>query len=400
MLWSSQKNHPLKALSEAIGHISKKNDLEAKRFMKNLIESFEKFQNNLINSVTESIEIDNLEFDEIYEEIFFLLNKLKEQNIKKSNLQKDLNIQLSLIKSSLSFLNKEIGIKDCLHPNKLFQLNRFFEECIDKKPFFLDNFQIKTDENETLKIIKEILYQRTQQKENNFIEYNANGQFFFAMPTLKVLELLKNEPIILEKSSFYICWSKSEVSTSFILNDETFLVWPGSKNDKGCYPLHIYNLSLMKKETFLPGTPSEISVLSTYPKDANYDSKKWIYTGEESGVLRIYDITSDKTFKEIYKIETNLGMNISVHISAASIFNDKFNEIKSQYLVYAVISFDGEKFGIRIYQLKDDGDWEMIREIPNPDKKICYTMNFYHDENLSKTYFFFGFSISYVKIAQ
>ena len=61
------------------------------------------------------------------------------------------------------------------------------------------------------------------------------------------------------------------------MNNETFIVWAGYKeDDKNYYPLHVYNISSMKKELIIENSANFIGVLSIYPKEANYDSKKWV----------------------------------------------------------------------------------------------------------------------------
>ena len=60
--------------------------------------------------------------------------------------------------------------------------------------------------------------------------------------------LLSKNPIL----NFRPYCLKSNVSNSFILDGETFLIWPGFKEAEG-YFIDIYNLSRMKKELIIKG---------------------------------------------------------------------------------------------------------------------------------------------------
>ena len=123
-------------------------------------------------------------------------------------------------------------------------------------------------------------------------------------------------------------------------------------------------------------------------------------TGDNSGVLRIFELAKESFFKEIEKIETKKA------ILSAIIFDDKFIEIidskkgKDDVIgTYAMISFaDLQNSPLRIYKLNGTEKGQLIREIPNPVNQYCYTNNFYHDEIRWKTCLFFAFDSSFVKM--
>ena len=138
-------------------------------------------------------------------------------------------------------------------------------------------------------------------------------------------------------------------------------------------------------------------VISTYPKEASPDSKQWLYSGDDSGVLRVYNFDKYKKFEEIHVIMCNNGKKIL----SAIIFEDRFNEIanaNSDENVYVMISFFDENLPIRIYRFKKFEKGQLIREIKNPVNRFCFTLNFYHDKSVSKSFFFMGFSSSFIKI--
>ena len=308
---------------------------------------------------------------------------------------------MSLIQKCLVFFIEEIERNDCLQINKLFQLNKFFEVKSEKN-IVLEDFKIEVDNNKFLKEIKEIISGLNEENNKilqNFEEgksiMNFNEKYFNSYP----LNLLQIEPILIEKGTFNPNNWKSNVSTTFMINDETFIVWPGDEEDKNYFPLHVYNISSMKKEVVIKTNTDSIRVLSIYPKEANYNSKKWLYTGDRSGVLRVFDLAKETFFQEIQKIETKKS------ILSAVIFDDKFDEIAESKKkdtmsgIYAMISFfDSLNSPMRIYKLNGEEKGQLVMEIPNPLGQYCCTINFYHDEIRSKSCFSFGFSNSFVKI--
>ena len=412
---NNHENHDLMLLSELYTRNKETKYEKALSHMRKIQETFNDFQRNLLVSSKFSIEIHDKEFNEICDGIIHLMKKLKEKNIQKSTQEYQLlQTQLSLMQNSFVLFNDEIEKNKynsiSVHPNKLFHMNTFFSETFSEKNFKINDFSLKiSDENAQMKEIKSILERFTkEQEENRFLDFFGIGGLFFVNMSDKNIRRYDNfltdpidlfkrkQAVLLEKGSFNFGFYKSNVTTSFIVNDETFFVWPGTKDfQSNTYPIHIYNLSLKKKEAILQGNPTLIIVLSTYPKDANYDAKKWLYTGDYAGILRVYDISKDKEFNEIYRIETKDGEAIL----SAVIFDDKYNELDSNEKgVYVMISSNDSKFSLRIYKFDTiGGGAHLYREIINPMNKICYTINFYYDETISKSSFFFGFSESFIR---
>ena len=327
--------------------------------------------------------------------------KILNDNFKK--LQKNL---LKTIESEIETNNKEFNKYDSLHPNKKYQIYKDFRDSKNLSEVISKDFSIKIVGNEKIKKIKNDLtdFYNDQIDKNllNYFEndgfliidksetYNKINQFsFYSDP----IELLAKNPFLLDKGTFDFGFCKSNVSTSFIIDDETFLVWTGSIDEKGkYYPLYIYNLSQRKKNQIIAKNNSYINVLSTYPNNANYDSKKWLYSGDNSGVFSIYEISKDKSFRELNKIRIESG----VGILSAVIFDDKFGELSNDKdEVFALISLALEDAPLVIYKINTN---EIIKKIENPTKAFCRMINFFYDDNLLKTLIFCGFSRSQIKL--
>jgi len=200
---------------------------------------------------------------------------------------------------------------------------------------------------------------------------------------------------------------KSNNSTSFVLDNETFLVLPGPQieflNNEKAFSIHVYNLTQMKKETILKVGPACITIISSYPQ--NYFSKKLLYCGDFSSVFRIFEIFYKKNFEEICKITTN---DQGIGIISALIFDDKFNEIgeidndntmqTQKCQEYVIFSLSDNRMPLKMFKLKAGGsEAEPFKEINNPHDQICSTINYYSDEEIFKTCLFCGFNSSFVR---
>ena len=206
----------------------------------------------------------------------------------------------------------------------------------------------------------------------------------------------------------YPSWGKSNFSTSFILDGETFLIFPGYRKGEG-YFIHIYNLFTMKKQLSIKGEKNtKINLLSHYPKQNRQrysqifnSNKSFVYWGDTSGVLTILGLSKQDKFKEIVKIHTKLGKDIL----SAVVFEDLYSEIPpcqknklNKKGVYAILSFYDENAPLLMYRIDvENSTGEIIKEIANPCKQQCFSMNFYYNEELNKCFIVCGFKGS-VKI--
>ena len=442
---SLHQEHNHVFLSDNIFKNEKLNYQKASENLKNINLLFNDFQKSFLNTVHMIGQLEREKFNEICDELIFSINqlkKIKSQKFIEEYIQ--FKSHLSLIQNSIECLSQEIDKNQEIHPNKLFQINNFcdYEIFVEK----IKNICLKSNENqEIIKVknsIKEIsaklveenifkpIFQERVKKfpmyENTVMTDSQSTQCSKTIETYSrasdsvgsnPIELLKKNPTILEKGTFSPGYYKSNVTTSFIMGGENYLVWPGTysspsinkkisfslenvnitpKNHKSealknyCC-LHIYNLTLRKKETILKVNSSKLNVISTFSND----SKKWLYTADDFGVMRIYDIMNGKNFKEIHKIETNSGKEIL----SAIIFEDKYKEINhNDKGIYLLISFNDWKSPLLLYKLDIGKEEEIIREIRNPLKKSCWTLNFYHNQNISKTCIFAGFTSSFIKI--
>lgn len=276
------------------------------------------------------------------------------------------------------------------------------------------------------------------------IENEAQKHLFFENPC----SLLERGGNILEKGNFCPKLWKSNESCSFNLKfdgfgerEETFVAFPGyikdPKGENNKYPLIIYNLSTDNKIAVLSAENTNgLCIVSTFPKNGFVDSldkteisknKKWIYTADVKGIVRIYEIKIENNDLENEEIDSSITVknkNFSpkffpvivncdhfkeIHqidcknkIESMIIFYDKFNEInRGNYEIYAIISFYDFKLPLIVYKYDDiekknnqnkKSCWEVFRNIHNPiENTCCYTMNFYHDFTINETCLFFGF---------
>ena len=430
--FSLHENHPTKELLKEISEDNEENYESKKNQLDILINGFSEFKEKLIESMKEAMDIHNKEFVVTYMHIFDLLHKIKEKYDQQAKNDFDNVInQLNLIESSLSALQADVTklSSDNIHPNKKFQLNQIFDEKMGKNVKIRD-FQINTSGNQKLKEISLTLESiRDYHHQPTFLElFGERWNFIVKCSTIKDVslspdheeslkkakipptinicqnldfitkptELFKEKPFCLAKGLFHPRFWKSKVSTTFMINDESFLAFAGEKDNKtNNYPLCVYNLTLNKKEDSLYLSDSKISLVSTYPENASLNSKKWLYTADDFGILRIFNLKNGKMFDKINKFECNLGKSII----SALIFDDKYNEIDNNNKLYLIITFANANLPISLYRLNSDGTQEeIIQEIANPCNQICFTTSFFHEESIKKTLIFLGFSKSFIKI--
>lgn len=387
------------------------NSKKAKEFIQSLFETLKSCEEEILKNTEAEILQQNNFLDEILYEITFQLHRLKKLNLE--NSKKTITIlkkQFSLIENSIlsvlaQFNNYNLN-KEQFHPEKLKNLWQLLSQS--KKKIMTKDFKVILDycNNKPLERMQKILIDILKVPRENYwkgrfvleeLNIYDDETYFLKNP----IKLLEKEAVLVEKSSFDFGWIKSNVSTTFNIKDESFIVWPGRKTVKGFFPLHIYNLTLMKKEFLLQESRSLYTVVATYPKYSCYEEKRWLYVCNNEGFLKVYEINSFKNFHEIYSINTFSKQ----HISSAIIFEDKFQEIEEEKFtntevqsnIYAFICLNDEMKSIKLYRFLKKTT-EIVREIRNPVKNSCYSVNFYYDEDSKKTKLFFGFSKSYVKL--
>ena len=392
--------------------LSKKNQINYEKVeinLKQILNDCQKIQFHIISFIKKQKEKGIKNFDYLFEEIQKLLGNLRKKIEKPSNEQY-IKKKFSLIDNSLFALKlefekyqKNINI-NAIHPNKVFQMNKISEKSI-KNIKGINNFsplyEDEDDDEEIISKLKEIVnillkndkfYEEASMESNNSNNISLNPN---------PMELVERKSISLGKN-YCVKNLKSNISVSFSMNNnETFLVWPGDLNSTTkSHPIFIYNLSLMKKQKkgFSNEKNSTISVVSTYPKDEDYESPKWLYTADDIGVFRVYDLMSrdqNDKFKQIYKIDEKT----KVQIDSAVIFDDKYDEISkkkdvsNQKGVYALICYYDINLGAcnKLYKLEIDKEPIFIKKIDYKDLQ-CNIVNFYYDDILKKTRIFFSFS--------
>ena len=395
-------------LNDVIKQSENINNLEKQKFLTKTLEEFSKFQEILFKQMDDVILKQTKEFDDFLLEMLDFIMKIKEANKQKSIREfKEIKAFLNCFQNSFNFLIEELDKKEAIFPNKLFQLNKFFSLKSQANPIKFDpKFEIKTEKNIPLKIISNSIHEIYDQINKKYFEFSNDTSFSIFPAKIKTKwnflfekhdyksnpeDLFNNKPEIIENNSFCGFHRKSHVSTSFFLNKETFIVWGGRKHDDGYYPLHIYNLTSRKKEIIIKSSNSPITALGIYPKATNKNSEiQYLYNGDDGGFFRVYDI-SNKNFKEISKIETKTGHGILSMI----LFEDKFKEINTESSkAYALIAFNNSAFPIRIYTLNG----KFLFNIWNKHNEICCSINYFYDDNSSKTCVFLGFSNTYVEL--
>ena len=403
-----------------------------------LYENYSKWKDLLLKKLETSKEAFTAQFNNMIEEIIIQLQTLKEETSRKTILEiQYLNSQLELIQDSFSLLGKDFASKQDLHPNKQFHLMKLMEDIqevniktidisegkinFDKDRFLLGNLQ-------NIQMILNDLQKNTGKLMNIDLEFplfnineNISSHKQVQSNPIEYFCEMESTEIIIDEKKFYPGWCKSNLSCNFSLNPESrenYLAWAGYSNIAGKtnYPLIIYNLSTMRKEAVLQNENQfYINFVSHFTKEDNDGienlQKKWVYCGDMGGILRIYEINYSKSkanFSIKSEITTAKTMGKTKEILSAVIFHDKFKELDKNFAsCYVMISLYDSSSPLLLYKNFEDNmentsnnedKWEIFRKILNPTKNFCFTMNFYHDELLKKTIFYFGFSESFIAL--
>ena len=387
------------------------------------------FQEQFLAKLERERDIFNKEFEKIMDEI---IKKLKssqkncnEKIIEETNFLKS---QMNLFGSCLSHIEQDVDEIIKLHPNKQFHIIKILNEIKIEK---LENTNYQCSFQEILQKIQEIKIPIAEKIEFPLISENDEKKRLIVKKSdvnviklekevclkeipssVNPIYLLKEPELVIQEKSFYCRWNKSSVSCNFQIENESFLAWAGynkASDGKKTYPLILYNLFEAKTITLEPDNKSAITVVSTYPKDKNI--KKWLFCANQIGVVKIYRISNDKSFRLESQISTNLGKPIL----AAMIFKDQFQELINPMVsndmestiikdsdCFMILTLWDAELPILLYKNirteRNEERWELFRKIQNPLNRFCFTINFYYDEISNKTRFFFGFCSSFISI--
>lgn len=344
---------------------------------------------NLLNSISSARQ----QFSQLIDGIVAELLDLKISNeIKLLSVEKASESQNELAQNILAIVNKELAQKD-LHPNKQFHILKALND-IKFPPDQEQNINEEKNFKELLKI-KEMVLKMNEKPEENLNDFKTNP--------IELFQDAKNEFILEEKTFSGNC------SCSFIINGQSFISWAGYSTDKDINSLiNIYNFTQMKREKSIPNEGDEIVLnFLSFPKTQNsgYKGNKLLYSGDRKGIVRIYAISSEETpvFKLISKLQTNAGEIFSIMI-----FFDKFMELgvhsktlkKEEYLCFCYIMITTYNKSILLYKntrnYSNQDNWILYRQIDNPVNASCYSMEYFYDEQIHKTRFFFGFTGNYI----
>ena len=387
---------------------------QAKQFFHQLAQKFQDIKTNLLEEIHNLREKQNNELNELMDRIIKIILEIKERNHEKSLQEaKNVEIQLSLIEECLEFLKKDLEVGYILPPNKLLQICNFFPVYEKEKKMSLQNFCLeKLNFEDFLEFDGKLntFLQNIETNKKTLLNFSSkigqisilNSKFisndFYELSTNDPLAILQNPPLVLHKENFCPKCKKSNVSCSFTVNSKWYLSWAGCLLGSiwNTYPLYLHNLSTnQKNEQNLTPLAKEnqamITVVNTYPQQKE---AKWLYCGDMKGVIRMFEVS---TFKEICRIETEKEKAIL----AAVVFEDKFDEIKdksfSDQSLYILVSLEDENSPLKIYNLQKNFTFLLLKEIKKPVNKMCYSLNYFHDELQSKTQCYCGFSNSFIK---
>jgi len=269
-LKADHDNHKNIPISDILNRSRQINLKDVQSFLKTFSKDFQEFKTKINDSyeteLSNSLEKLNVMIQSLIKQLEVLQKQLnstmKMQVLRAQNY-------FNLIQDSILLMMRDMENPLNLHPNKHpFLIHFFANQKMYYQSTILHNFPIETSANIKLQKIQDILSLPTT-VENQIMKLGDKGDiridhFLNFQSDLK--EVLNRKPILIDEGTFYPCWRKSNVSTSFVLEDETFLVWPGSHNtEKGYFWIHVYNISLMKKEIILKGGESMITIVSTYP---------------------------------------------------------------------------------------------------------------------------------------
>ena len=413
--------HKYVPLSHIFTKIKEIDQKKVNNFLKNISMDIERFQTQYLKSYQQIVSDSILEINETFEAIIEKLKTFQNSLIDALNNQiMIIQDNFQLIKIGIEKMGKELENDEILmnlNPNKYpFLIEYFFG--VDFNDIDNANFEIPQDvkmnkinivDLEKIRnIFDDEIFKKTFKpsvlshtdkgqmiiKKQNQNTFNHDRNF-----TSNIETLIQNNPIIIEEGTFNPNYLKSCVSTSFTLDDETLLLWPGIDfiEDKAGSCIHVYNLSRMKKEYILKviSTKSLITVLSHYPKrtlpnEIDNLQKRFLFCAT-SDTFTVFGLSGKDKFKKILTIDSKSGERIL----SAVVFNDIFSEMekfnKKSKDTYAILSFEDEKAPLQIYKIDGNKTVALMLEIANPCQTFCWSMNYYYNENLSKCFIVFGF---------
>lgn len=415
-----------------------------KECLNQIVDEFEKHRKEIFSKIEEDVENRRKDMEKTCGEIIALVTNLKNKEIEKLHMEVNLlKTRFSLILTSFEVFKFDLEeshnfSSSSFHPIKFFQLRKLFPELLTQYNHTFEKFDINLLENSRIIWLKKQLLIESDKNNNEIFKFTGKSptlsldipivrysqpsetvkRTFSSIASLeKVIDIafkgMQIDPIAFKPQkeelgakrktdnsfNFMINQNKSECVTSFMLGGETFVVWPGlfvlqiDKQTIGFSILKIYNLSTGRMVHQLKGGTENvfITLVSMYPKYANYDCKEWLYTGDDEGILRVYNLKRFKDDDEFNKKEYRTKPpKTNTALLSAVIFDDFFHEIASYTGKYALASFNDKDLGIYLYEFREKLEPEERKIIPNDFKKICCVINFC--QNDEKTWVFFGFT--------
>ena len=153
----NHRNHIVVGLDKIYTEINKDNWLENKKWLHEFNDNFLTFQEDFIKKIETDKENYQNNAEIQIQEITGLLNDLKNKQITNiENEEVSMHTMFSLVKKSIFTIAEDIDKTNVFYPNKVFQMNRFFNGKIEKKSYMI-NLEFKINENPFLSKIKEYL---------------------------------------------------------------------------------------------------------------------------------------------------------------------------------------------------------------------------------------------------
>lgn len=387
---------------------------KAKEYLLNIEQNFQEMKKKLINDINAQKIKQNNDLDLILEKITKIVLEIKAKNLERSKQEcRTVENQLNAIEYSLAVLGNELEGKHTIHPNKLFQICNFFPEYEKEKKYILEDFSLESFNFDRFYEIKNKLYQILSDSEEEKIKLlkfteGRMSSFQQSFNTLNEQQqkvsvnpqgaLLSSTPSLLERDCFSPKWPKSNVVCSFRNKNQEFLAWAGcSYGYFTCsYPLFVHNMNTTtengrKTVQIMEYNKNVITIVNFFPRK---NEAKWLYCGDSNGILTVFDA---ETFKEIYQKEFPQKKAILNAVFFDDIFREVPDKPQSDYNLSLFVALDDETAPLKLFTYHEN--FVLLQEfnIPNPANKMCFSTNYFHDEFLQNTCFFFGFSKNYVK---
>ena len=359
-------------------------------------ENLTKLQNEIMGSATKAKEMIQKELTDFVNEVHALVNKHKEKTLEKINEElQSIKLQMSWINETIGFLGFELEETNNFHPNVLFQILKYFSHSMDKKEIVMH--APKINNNKFVEKLEEIdkLLTNLMQGNSNLIGKEESLLFKIKNIPLNTEEnlkmnsnpkdFIKSQAVLLDKYKLELDFFKSNLTVFFSTDGQSLFAMPGAST-LNYHPINVYNISLRKKLYMFSYNNSRINLLSIYPKYPRKTERKWLYSADKSGFLRVFEEQGlNKQFQETYNI------NAGAEIIEAVIFEDKFDEIikNSKDKLIAILAFSNSNVPIKIFHLTNGGG-QVVKIIMNYNSEQCWSMNYYYDEILLKTSLFIG----------